>query len=97
MSFKLIAQYETRSPVEPKFKREIIYKIRKFVIESRRPRSLQDIAGHVSLSESETLEYMGILVKQPHWVGRTRERAHICFMSRDGFDGYVFEKGKPTV
>jgi hypothetical protein len=96
MSFKLIAQYETRSPVEPKFKQEIIHKILQFIIESRRPRSIQDIAIHIGLPESDTLAYMDILTKQPHWVGRARDSAHIRFVSRDGFDGYALERDEPA-
>lgn len=98
----LIAKWETRTPVEPKFKQEIIRKILKFVIESRprRPRSIQDIAEHIKLPESEALAYMDILTKQQHWVRRTREGAqegyHIRFASRDGFEGYVFERDDPA-
>jgi hypothetical protein len=96
MSFKLIAKHETRNPIEPKFKGDIKYRICKFVMESRQPRSIQDVAEHLSLPESETLEYMDYLTKQPHWVGLARESAHIRFVSRDGIDGYVFERDKPA-
>jgi hypothetical protein len=96
MSSKLIAQWESRSPVEPKLKQEIFRQIYKYIIENRRPRPLENIAARIRLPESETLEYMDIVLKQSISVGPKQESAHIRFVSRDGFDGYLLEKDKPA-
>jgi hypothetical protein len=97
----LIAKSVTRGPaVQPKFKQKIIRKIIKFVAGGRRPqpRPVQQIAEHIGLPESVASAYMDMLTTQQFRVHRTRESdmegAHICFLSRDGIDGYVVERDK---
>ena len=52
MRAKLIAHFGTSEPFAPP-KDEVKRKILKYLTESRRPRSLQDVSQHVRLPDSE--------------------------------------------
>jgi hypothetical protein len=96
MSFKLIAQFETRGSGEPKFRKEIARKILKYLMESRRVRSLKEISNHIGQSEGETKTYLDILERQKFESAQPMMIARIKFSSRGGTDGYVFERDTPA-